>query len=147
MRRIILALIVTGLSGGAMAGAGYLLHAAGWHIAVLVTLPGGMLISAAFVLARRGSGHHSEATKLAGTRTVVAALIGIPSAGRGLPRRTAWVASTLILTAGAAMFGAGYMLARGNFVLAAAMTMLGGWIIALGFAVTWVADRRFKSTR
>ena len=51
--RALAAAALTLLSGGVMMLAGYLGHAESWTLAAFVTIPGGVLIFAAFALARK----------------------------------------------------------------------------------------------
>lgn len=130
-----------------MTGAGYALEATSWHLALLTTIPAAVLISLALLLARRAATDPAVPAQLAGSRTVLVALVGVPTAGSGLPRRMAFLVSSLILLAGGVMFGAGYSLALTHLWEAVLLIGAGGLIVVAATVATWIADRQGQPPR
>src|SRR5437868_5402806 len=116
-----LAAALTLLSGAVMMLAGYIGHTESWTIAGFITVPGGIVILAAFALARRAD--------RADDRTV--ALGSNHRAGRA-----GALATTLL--SGGVMVLAGYAASAWGWGLAAALATVGGLVVGIAFAF----DRR-----
>jgi hypothetical protein len=106
---------LTLLSGAVMMLAGYIGHTESWTPAGLITIPGGIVILAAFVLARRAD--------RAGGQTVA------PSRSH----RVAAIAATLL--SGGVMVLAGYAGSAWGWGLAVPLAIVGGLVIGAAFAV------------
>jgi hypothetical protein len=102
---------LTLLSGGLMVLAGYLGHTESWA-AVFITIPGGLVILAAFAVARR-----AEGAPVGGLRTV----------------RAGTMATTL--ASGGVMLLAGYAGAAWSWALAGVLAAVGGVLITIAFGL------------
>ncbi len=118
-----LAAALTLVSGGVMVLVGDIGNTASWTTAALVTIPGGVLIVAALVLARR-----AERTD---GRTVA------PS---GSDRHVPVAAMAATLLSGGVMIFAGYAGSAWGWGLAAPLVIVGGLVIGAAF----VLDRRAR---
>ena len=114
------AAVLTLLSGAVMMLAGYIGHTESWTTAGFITIPGGVLILAAFALAGRAD--------LVDGRTPA------PSASRA--GRAGAMGGTLL--SGGVMVFAGYAAAAWGWGLAALLATVGGLVVGIAFAV----DRR-----
>jgi hypothetical protein len=108
---------LTFLSGALMMLAGYLGYTESWAAGLLITLPGGIVILAAFAAAVRADQIARDAT----------------ADGPVLPGGGAVVAA--ILLSGAVMFFAGFAVAAWGWTAALALATLGGLIISAAFAL------------
>ena len=117
----ILAAALTLLSGAVMMLAGYVGHSASWTTAGLITLPGGIVILAAFAVARRAD--------RADGRTI---------APHSSHRATSAGAMAVTLLSGGVMVLAGYAASAWGWGLAALLAIVGGLLIGAAFAF----DRR-----
>jgi hypothetical protein len=116
------AVAITLLSGAVMMLAGYVGHTETWTTAVFITIPGGILILAAFALARRvdgADGRHPVARTASDRGRHAAALV-------------------VTLLSGGVMVLAGYAGSAWGWGLAAPLAMVGGLVVGVGFAL----DRR-----
>lgn len=109
------------LSGAVMMLAGYVGHAESWTTAGFITIPGGILILAAFALARRADGTDGHPVARTGSHLAL--------------RAGARVATLL---SGAVMVLAGYAGSAWGWGLAAPLVVVGGLVVAVAFAL----DRR-----
>jgi hypothetical protein len=138
IRSVSLAAPVVLLSGGVMMAAGFLLATVGWGTASLATIPGGVLIFAAFRLAsRRQPTTHDAilgppAVSRARTATHLLGILGLPE---GLPLISQFVILGLTMASGAVMVFAGYTWAAQSRMLAAALAVVGGLFISSAFTV------------
>lgn len=128
-------------SGGVMTVGGYLLDRFGWRVAGPSMLPAGILISIAFVLARRVTSAVDTPARLGWCRVILILLIGLPSAGDNLSVLASVTVSVVTLLAGATMVVAGYALAAWNILLVPPLILAGGAVITVAFVVANRADR------
>jgi hypothetical protein len=133
--------VMTLAAGMVMMLAGYLLHADGWTVAGLVMLPAGVLISIAFVLARRIHSPVPGGGASLDRRTRLLILLGLPSAGGDLSRWVSVAVSVVMLAAGALMTVAGYAAAAWSGMIVPPLVLLSGLVILAGFVITYRADR------
>jgi hypothetical protein len=112
---------LTLLSGAVMMLAGYLGHTESWTTAGLITIPGGIVILAAFALARRAERAEGRVLFPAGSQRT---------------GRAGAMATTLL--SGGMMVLAGYAASAWGWGPAAALATVGGIVIAVAFAL----DRR-----
>jgi hypothetical protein len=101
---------LTLLSGAVMVFAGYIGDSACWAGAALITIPGGVLIAAAFVFARRADGRP------------------------GGSRPGAAIVATTLLSGGVMVF-AGYAGSAWGWALALPLATVGGLVIAAAFVL------------
>jgi hypothetical protein len=113
-----LAAALTLLSGAVMMLAGYLGHTESWTTAGFITVPGGIVILAAFALARRADRADDQPVARGGTHW----------AGR------AGALATTLLSGGVMVF-AGYAASAWGWGLAAALATAGGIVVAVAFAL------------
>lgn len=114
----VLAAALTLLSGGVMMAAGYVGGTESWVAAGFITLPGGLLISAAFALVRRADQPGNRA-----------------SGPTRIPRRSRLAAAAVTLLSGGAMVVAGYAGPEWGWALAALLAAAGGLVITVAFAI------------
>jgi hypothetical protein len=105
---------ITLLSGAVMMLAGYVGHTETWTTAGFITIPGGILILAAFVLARRADGADRHP---------------VARTGNHLARRVGAMAATLL--SGGVMMLAGYAGSAWGWGLAAPLAMVGGLVVGV----------------
>ena len=105
---------ITLLSGAVMMLAGYVGHAETWTAAGFITIPGGILILAAFVLARRADGADGHP---------------VARTGSNLGRRVGAMAATLL--PGGVMVLAGYAGSAWGWGLAAPLATVGGLVVGV----------------
>lgn len=117
LRRHGAAAALTLLSGALMMVAGYLGHTESWATAGLVAIAGGVVIVAAFAVARAADRTNDFAPAPEGTSA----------------RRSEGFTSTLL--SGGLMVFAGYAGAAWSWALAAALALMGGLVIASAFLV------------
>jgi hypothetical protein len=108
---------LTLLSGAVMMLAGYVGHTESWTTGGLITVPGGVVILAAFAFAR--------AADRAGDRT---------PARRGNGARQAGAMAATLLSGGVMVF-AGFAGAASSWALAAGLAIMGGLVIAAAFVI------------
>jgi hypothetical protein len=121
MRLRAAAAATTLLSGAVMMLAGYVGHTESWTTAGSIAIPGGILILAAFALARRADGADRHP---------------IARTGSHLARRAGAMAATLL--SGGVMVLAGYAGSAWGWGLAAPLVVVGGLVVGVAFAL----DRR-----
>lgn len=109
---------LTLLSGAVMMLAGYIGHTESWTPAGLITIPGGIVILAAFALARRADRADGQTVAPSGSH-------------RG--GRVAAMAATLL--SGGVMVLAGYAGSAWGWGLAVPLATVGGLVIGAAFAV------------
>jgi hypothetical protein len=114
------AVAITLLSGAVMMSAGYLGHTESWTTAGFITIPGGILILAAFGLARRADGADGHPVARTGSRA----------------RRVGARGATLL--SGGVMVLAGYAGSAWGWGLAVPLAILGGLVVGIASAL----DRR-----
>ena len=102
------------LSGAVMMLAGYVGHTESWTTAGFITIPGGILILAAFVLARRADGAD-----------------GRPVARTASHRGRRIAAMVVTLLSGGVMVLAGYAGSAWGWGLAAPLAMVGGLVVGV----------------
>jgi hypothetical protein len=133
-------------SGAVMLTAGYLLRTCGSGFGSLATIPGGLLIVAAFALAHRPTPQRESPPRRRHSRVHSALRLlrnfGLP-ADLALGSRVA--ASSLIMTAGAVMLFGGYA-AGASWVRATGLALVGGLLISAAFAVVARASGRAPNT-
>ena len=105
---------ITLLSGAVMMLAGYVGHTETWITAGFITIPGGILILAAFVLARRADGANGHP---------------VARTGNHLARRVGAMAATLL--SGGVMVLAGYAGSAWGWGLAALLATVGGLVVGV----------------
>jgi uncharacterized membrane-anchored protein len=103
---------LTLLSGAVMVFAGYVGDTGCWAGAALITIPGGVLIVAAFAFARRAAHGRRPVSSRPGIETVAATLLS-----------------------GAVMVFAGYAGSAWGWLLALPLTTVGGLVIAVAFVL------------
>jgi hypothetical protein len=123
---------LTLLSGAVMMLAGYVGDTSCWRNAAFITVPGGIVILAAFALARRAELAEGGAVAPSGVVTDG----GAAGTGGGRFGRPAVLA--VILLSGGVMVLAGYAASAWSWVAAPALAALGGLVILAAFAI----DRR-----
>ena len=127
---------LTLLSGGVMMLAGYVGDTSCWRDAAFITVPGGIVILAAFALARRAELAGGGGVAEGGALAVGTGRAGGGPAGAFPFGRPAVLA--VILLSGGVMVLAGYALSAWSWVAALALATLGGLVILAAFAI----DRR-----
>ena len=147
LRPYVVPAVVTIAAGVVMMLAGYLWHADGWTVAGLVMLPAGVLISIAFLLARRIHSPVAGAGTGFDRRTGLLILLGLPSAGGDLTRWVSVAVSFAMLAAGALMTVAGYAAAAWSELMVPPLVLLSGLVIVAGFVITYRADRTARVVR
>jgi hypothetical protein len=124
------------MSGGVMMAAGYLMRTHGSGTASLAMIPGGVLITVAFGLARRRRPTRGPGTMAtpapSGMRAATNLLknFGLPG---DLSPESRFVVLSLTMAAGAVMVLGGYSGAVQRWTLAAALAMIGGLLISGAF--------------
>jgi hypothetical protein len=134
------------MSGGVMMAAGYLLRTAGSGTASLATIPGGVLIVAAFALARPYVPATRPGTGASLKLRIATHLLknfGLPD---DLPLLRRVVALSLTTGAGAVMVFAGYVWAAQSWKLAVILAVTGGLLITAAFG-TLGAGIRLENRR
>jgi hypothetical protein len=111
------AAVLTLLSGAVMMLAGYIGYTESWTTAGFITIPGGIVILAAFALARRADLVDGWTHALGGSRAGRAGAMG----------------GTLL--SGGVMVFAGYTAAVWGWGLAALLATVGGLVVSIAFAV------------
>ena len=125
-------------SGGCMLASGYVLGNNGVDDALLLLIPGGLLISAAFAAVETGrqrSQGHRRAGKRQWVRQVLPVLTGLPWPSGDVTPRARAATFLLAMTSGAAMVFAGFAADRWNWLLAVPLVFLGGLLIVAAVTV------------
>jgi 2-keto-3-deoxy-galactonokinase len=112
-----LAATLTLLSGAVMMLAGYIGHRESWAIAGFITVPGGIVILAAFALARRADRVDDQPVASSGNHRAI---------------RAGALAATLL--SGGVMVFAGYAASAWGWGLAAVLATVGGLVVFIAFA-------------
>jgi hypothetical protein len=129
------AALVTLLAGGVMMAGGYLFATRGWAVGGTAMIPAGPLISVAFFVARRSSRPGGPVATKDRLRNAAVIVLGMPSAGSGVPPALSLLVTVTTLGAGAVMAVAGYSLAAWSALMVLPLLIVAGAIITVPFAV------------
>lgn len=135
------AALVTLVAGGVMMAGGYLFATRGWAVGGTAMIPAGPLISVAFYLARGSSRPAGLVATKDRLRHVAVVVLGMPSAGSGVPTPVSILVTLTTLGAGATMAVAGYSVGAWTAVLALPLLLVAGVVITVPFAVLERIDR------